>query len=76
MHDWRGEPLSHGDTVVWPYGWGGQSLSLCEGVVVKQIDTDRVEVDIHYDNGDYPRRRTTVRVPCERLTKVSPRLEG
>lgn len=76
MDDWRGNPLQVGDTVVFPYSWGGVPLAMCEGVII-EFSTDSpfplAKVDLHYDNGAYPRKRLYAWAKPERMTKVEPR---
>ena len=74
MNDWRGRKISVGDTVVFPYAWGGVPLAMCEGVVLELHQTDDLfKVDLHYDNGVYPRKRPYAWVRPDRVTKVDPR---
>lgn len=71
MRDWRGAELAVGDTVVWPYAWGGMRLALCEGTI-QSIDEDdeTAVVYVMFDAGDYDRYRSTVKLTRHRLTRV------
>lgn len=75
--DWRGKPVRVSDHVVFPYGWGGVPIAMCEGVVLeieKSLDSSYLlKVDLHYDNGAYPRKRPWVWVKNDRVTKVAAR---
>jgi len=73
--DWRGQPLQIGDTVFYTYAWGGQKLGRVEGVIVNFVDTKTgdTKIVLHYDDGDYIRRRRTVTRWAHELVKLEPR---
>jgi hypothetical protein len=76
--DWRGQAVAVGSMVVFPYAWGGQRLALLEGQIIEIVsgsEDDEVayKVDLHYDNGDYHRKRFWVTVRQSLVTKVEHR---
>lgn len=70
--DWRGTPINVGDTIVFPYAWGGMPLAMCEGEIV-EIEDDLLRVDLHYDTGRYMRKNDWAHVKCDKATKVASR---